>query len=75
MTIQIMLVRQCVRLELMMLFGIKKKHFGKETKTVELTSEIGSQDTQVTLSGAKKAGVTYSGPKLHHIEEEDLDPS
>ena len=42
----------------------EKKHFGKETKTVELTSEIGSQDTQVTLSGAKKAGVTYSGPKL-----------
>ena len=42
----------------------EKKTRGRDEKTVELTSEIGSQDTQVTLSGAKKAGVTYSGPKL-----------
>ena len=39
----------------------EKKHFGKETKTVELTPV---SEGQVTTSGTKKDGVSYSGPEL-----------
>ena len=39
----------------------EKKHKGKETKTVELTPV---SEGQVTTSGTKKDGVSYSGPEL-----------
>ena len=52
MTIQIMLVRQCVQIRINdVVWNKEKKHFGKETKTVELTPV---SEGQVTTSGTKK---------------------
>ena len=49
----------------------EKKHFGKETKTVELTPV---SEGQVTTSGTKKEGVSYSGPELASYRGGKLGP-